>query len=237
MADEVTNTDDKSSVLHNIYVSIRTWLQPYYRPKPHDAIKSKSKSKSQPNDEKIKIAEQSVNGDKNLTVKVFNSSTPLNKAIKSPNKPIGNRIYCYLDGTVMQVFAHFDIGQAISNGSEKRSNEDRQKLEPMIRVTDRQFDRTHLIPFGYHGSENDNRLLVGWDGNQNKNELNRFEKKVREKINSKMPIYWLTQINKIKGGLQWHYRVWDATNPNEPILKAHLDLDLPCKYVWRGLDK
>lgn len=52
------------------------------------------------------------------------------------------------------------------------------------------FDRTHIVPIGFHGTESDNRLLVGWNSNQNRVQINKFEKKVR-KFNDRKRSYGL----------------------------------------------
>lgn len=212
----------------NIYVAIRQWFQPYYRQKPKGSVRKQEVPKA---DGKLEQVE-SVNGDKNIKCRVYTNAKPLTHAIGFKNKPVGDCIYCYHDNNVIQVFAHFDRDKNAGNKYPSRNNTARKKLKSIISITDETpCDRAHLIPIGYHGSENDSRLLVWWSAKQNQNNQREFEIKVKE-LNKKIPIYWLTSINRIKGGLMWHYRIWDATNPNDPKLKMKLDLEFPCKYTW-----
>src|SRR5699024_12125259 len=53
-------------------------------------------------------------------------------------------------------------------------------LKPLIYPRDqgKPFDRTHLLPIGYHGSENDERLLVGWDSDANRGPFRSEERRV-----------------------------------------------------------
>lgn len=213
-----------------VYASIRTWLQPYWRARPRGARRRDDAIDN--SDAKI---ERSVNGDPALKCAIYNytGSGNLSRASQMIKKPDGNKIFCYHDAKVMQVFAHFERGQGFDH--QKRDDAARKQLEPLIYPKGVQYDRTHLIPIGYHGSENDKRLLVGWDSSQNRNEMADFEKRAKA-LNKKVPIWWLTSISRIPGGLRWQYRIYDATDQKStnPTCRLHLDLDYPCEYVWRA---
>lgn len=211
------------------YIKIRQWFQPYYKPRPDGYVEPEL---DEVNSEDKQAEEfKSVNGDKALKVKVLTNKNPLTQVVNSKHKPTsGNIIYFYHDDKILQVFARFEQGQGFAH--QERDNAARRELDPLIYPTDRQYDRAHLIPIGYHGSENDKRLLIGWDGRQNKKEQHDFEIKVKQ-LNKKYPIYWLTSVCKVPGGLKWNYRIWNATNPDQPKLVAKEDMVMDCKYVWR----
>lgn len=84
-----------------------------------------------------------------------------------------------------------------------RSNEARRRLKPLLYpISDEPFDRTHLIPVGYHGSESNDILLVGWDSYLNRHPMQKFEEKVRS-YNSR-PIIWFTELElQHDGSVVW----------------------------------
>lgn len=109
-----------------------------------------------------------------------------------------------------------------------RSDKHRKQLSPIIYPDVKVFDRTHIIPIGYHGSESDNRLLVGWDSGINRKELNQFESKIG-KINNRATILWFVDIKKADDGSAiWHSYVWDETGK---LLKKGVWHDKK-KFFW-----
>ena len=214
----------------SLYARIRQMIQPYYRPKPKG---QKRKSKKE---QKVEIAaaaemSKSVNGDKDVLISLRNTKTPLTSAAAIKPKPRPDQAWFYGDANMLQIFACFDAKAGYRYPD--RSDTERKKLKPLLFPDEgKPFDRTHLIPIGYHGSEKDNRLLVGWNSEQNRNILNEFEKRAKEIPH---PIYWLTSINRVPGGMDWHYRIFDARDPEKvpsPLLMK-LDVEYRGKYVWR----
>lgn len=207
----------------SLYVKIRTWFQPYYKPRPKNAVKTKE----------LKVApkvEVSVNGDPHIKISVKNVNASLANPMRYAKFMKGDSIWCYHDEKVFQVLGYFAADRNAGWKYQERDDAARKQLEPIILITDnRKKDRTHLIPIGYHGSENDNRLLVMWDSYQNQNEMADFEK-LAKSYNKKHGIYWFTEIKRAKGGLLWSYQIFNA---DTKVLWKRLDLQLPCKYVWR----
>ncbi len=72
------------------------------------------------------------------------------------------------------------------------------------------------------GLENDKRLLIGWDGRQNKKEQHDFEIKVKQLNKNTHPLanFCLQSSRRTK----WSYRIWNATNPDQPKLVAKEDM-------------
>ena len=129
------------------YIKIRQWFQPYYKPRPDGYVEPEL---DEVNSEDKQAEEfKSVNGDKALKVKVLTNKNPLTQVVNSKHKPTsGNIIYFYHDDKILQVFARFEQGQGFAH--QERDNAARKELDPLIYPTDRQYDRAHLIPIGYH---------------------------------------------------------------------------------------
>ncbi len=118
----------------------------------------------------------------------------------------------YHDGYFHQIGARFEKGSYLRY--QFRSLEQRKKLKPLIFPNSKDYDATHIIPIGFHGSENDPRLLIGWNPKQNRHAIFDFENKVcdinyREpilwysilKLNNDKTVLWKTNIYNIKGEL------------------------------------
>ncbi|EKR9302822.1 hypothetical protein P9705_001263 [Enterococcus faecalis] len=91
-----------------------------------------------------------------------------------------------------------------------RSDKHRKMLNPIIYPDVKVFDKTHIIPIGYHGSESDSRLLVGFSSQINRKDLRIFESKVA-KINKQKEVLWFVNIEKQEDcSAEWRSIVWDA---------------------------
>ncbi|MDK7284282.1 hypothetical protein [Staphylococcus pettenkoferi] len=113
------------------------------------------------------------------------------------------------DESQHQIAVKFDKN-GIKDEYKTRSNKERRQLEPLIRPYQRtNVDRTHVIPIGYHGSENDQRLLIGFDSHINQVKLKHFEDYASH-INKKQSILWFVDIQKQdNGSVKWYASVWD----------------------------
>lgn len=111
-----------------------------------------------------------------------------------------------------------------------RSDAMRKRLKPLLYPkSSKPFDRTHVIPIGYHGSENDNRLVVGWDSVQNRNEMANFEKKINQ-LNNNQRIIWFTSIElNDNQTASWHVKILDTKG--KVIDSA--DFNYNCIFFWR----
>lgn len=210
----------------NPLVRLRRWFEPYYQPKPsRPASKKKpakapakpAKTPSKPKPEKKPDPE----------LRVLDYRNPLDNAINFKNKPGPNRVWCYHDSKRHHLFAHL-LPQSGEQFRE-RDNQKRRKLEPMLYPTDvGVYDRTHVLPIGYHGSERDRRLLVGWDSVANRGIFETFERKHKQ---SSKPVYWLTAIERTPDGATWLYRVYDVETL-EVIDELHHKMT--AHFAWKG---
>lgn len=215
------NTEKKSFSLHDLYVSIRRWFQPYYRDTRKSSTKKPRSKKSRKNKNASKSQQPTF-----VPVKIVDYPNPLTNVMKFQKKPSRNRIWCYHDKNVHQVVAHFTPGSGLI--FKTRDNAARRELKPLIFPTNKGvFDRTHLIPIGYHGSENDPRLLVGWDSDANRKQFNDFEQIQKRRKN---PVYWLTFITRKPWGARWHYMVYDVKTEQ---LLDELIHDYKAEFVWK----
>ena len=97
---------------------------------------------------------------------------------------------CFHGSKVHQIAARFETGDF--KCYQYRSNKQRRRFKPLIYPREK-YDRTHIIPIGFHGSENNPRLLVGWDKTQNRNNIRAFERKVIH-LNKFEPILWYSKL-------------------------------------------
>jgi hypothetical protein len=192
------------------------FLQPYYRPRPKGAMKVDGKP-SRTSAAKSKVSD----------FKVVGVSEPLTGAIKRSQKPSLNSVWCYHDQKIHQNFAHLAAGAGFKY--RKRNDAARKKFVPLVRPKNVQvFDKTHTIPFGYHGLEDDARLVVGWDSRQNQKEFSSFESRQKSRQHD---IYWLTHIERTGREVTWLYRVYDARNGK---CIDGLEMNMKCAFHWEG---
>lgn len=90
----------------------------------------------------------------------------------------------------------------------KRNSSKLQSFKPLIKPKYSEWDKTHLIPLGFHGSESDPRLLIGWSRKLNRGAIKKHEDKV-VKINKDYTIYWFIDIEKNENdSAYWTSTVW-----------------------------
>lgn len=115
----------------------------------------------------------------------------------------------YHDDHLHQVAVFFKKNSA---GRYARSATKRRRAKPVIKPVDIKpyFDRTHVIPAGYHGSEKDPRVVVGWDPDDNRGPMKDFEETVANQ-NQKMDILWFTEIELVANNqVTWETTIWDG---------------------------
>ena len=141
-----------------------------------------------------------------MLMPVYNKYESLENAITFKEKPKINEIWAYHDKEKHQVFAHLKKGSGFI--CKTRNDQLRGDMTPWIRpMIKKKYDKTHLIPIGYHGSDGDQRLIIGWDSNHNQNELKNFEFKQKKRSED---IYWLTDVRHDKYGASWTYKIYSA---------------------------
>lgn len=112
----------------------------------------------------------------------------------------------------------------------ERSNYERGKLRSLVKCCDVPVDRTHLIPFGYHGQESDSRLVIMWPSQDNRGTLNDFERSVAKLAQC---VTWHVSIDKLDNGVMWSSTVYDAKTgetlmTHEPLV-FHGDVEWVCE--------
>lgn len=117
------------------------------------------------------------------------------------------------------------------NRYQARSDKARKKLKPLLFPKANQpFDRTHVIPIGFHGSENNDILVVGWDSDQNRNAMRKFEDEAKT-FNELDSIVWITVIKNEPTNHRavWETRILTPTG-NELLEKQFVDNH---DFVWK----
>lgn len=210
-------------------VRLRQWFQPYYQPQSPSAkrpVKKRAQS-SGSTPPPLGVAKRAKPKSDSPELRILDYPNPLNRAIEFSKKPSPNRVWCYHDNKRHHLFAHL-LPQSGMQFRE-RDNQKRRKLEPMLYPTNvGTYDRTHVLPIGYHGSERDRRLLVGWDSAANRGIFEAFERKYK-RIGT--PVYWLTAIERTPTGATWLYRVYDAETLEVIDELTHT---MTAQFAWKG---
>lgn len=154
---------------------------------------------------------------------VMTEERALNRLINSASSVA---YYCHESGH-HQIAVKFDKGSAWKY--HERNESKRKRLKPIIEHKKRGLgDKTHLIPVGFHGSENDERLLVRFDSKINKGKLKKAEEYV-SRINAEEIILWFVDIVKQEDETAiWYMTVW-REDGSIIIQKSFHDKN---KFLW-----
>ena len=204
----------KSTSTLNLYQKIRKWIQPYWNPKPKKKKKPRTKSFSTRGKETDLI--------------FVESKRPLTRAFEFEKQPKFDECWTYHNSHLHQIWCHLAPGTGFRYTSEQRSNEERRLtnlcIRPVLKVKGA-VHRTHMLPFGYHGLENDERLVIGWSGEANIGPFNEFEQKIKK---LKEPIYWMCSVERMKYGARWRYIIF---NEQMKMIDS-LDHIMKTEFVW-----
>ena len=198
----------------NLYQRIRKWIQPYWNPKPKKKKKPKDKSFSTRGKE---------------TELIFvESKRPLTRAFEFEKQPKIDECWTYHNSHLHQIWCHLAPGTGFRYTTDQRSNEERRLtnlcIRPVLKVKG-SIHRTHMLPFGYHGLENDERLVIGWSGEANIGPFNEFEQKIKK---LKEPIYWMCSVERMKYGARWRYIIF---NEQMKMIDS-LEHIMKTEFVW-----
>lgn len=149
------------------------------------------------------------------------------QALKLLDRSGFNIGYFHHDTNKHQLACKFDKNSAWLY--HERNESKRKRLKPLVYHADSKHqDKTHMIPIGFHGSENDERLLVGFSSAINKGDLKNFEKYIIN-INASEPVLWYISIEKQTDNTAiWKAIVWDE-NHNIIAKESFHDKN---KFVW-----
>ncbi|MEX2935953.1 hypothetical protein [Staphylococcus saprophyticus] len=211
-------------VLGRIYYNIDKWIRPYAyvnedqvivtveakKKRKKKKMNGRKKPKLSPEEEKAKneFLKTGAIGIELVTVSsVMTENDALNRLAVS-NYQVA--YYCH-EGNHHQIAVKFNKGSAWKYHA--RNEYKRKQLKPIIEHKKQGHgDKTHLIPVGFHGSENDERLLVRFDSKINKGALKKEEEYVSN-INMDEPILWFVDIIKQDDDTAiWNMTVWDEKN-------------------------
>ena len=198
----------------NLYERIRKWIQPYWNPKP--------KKKKKPRDKSF-----STRG-KETELIFVESKRPLTRAFEFEKQPKIDECWTYHNSHLHQIWCHLAPGTGFRYTTDQRSNEERRLtnlcIRPVLKVKG-SIHRTHMLPFGYHGLENDERLVIGWSGEANIGPFNEFEQKIKK---LKEPIYWMCSVERMKYGARWRYIIF---NEQMKMIDS-LEHIMKTEFVW-----
>lgn len=180
----------------NVYVILRQWLQPWWRPISKDASDVTTPDL---------VAQTPPAQSRGLTLHTTKAAIADFRKLQS--LPELNSAWCYHDGAIHQVLAHLRADGRNDFPKEKRDDSARQSFKPLIYPTNVKYDRTHLIPFGYHGKEDNPYLLIGWSNVDNQGLFAKFENKQSDRG---VDLYWFTTVLKNDKGAVWAYAIYDA---------------------------
>ena len=204
----------KSKSTLNLYQRIRKWIQPYWNPKSKKKKKPRTKSFSTRGKETDLI--------------FVESKRPLTRAFEFEKQPKFDECWTYHNSHLHQIWCHLAPGTGFRYTSEQRSNEERRLtnlcIRPVLKVKGA-VHRTHMLPFGYHGLENDERLVIGWSGEANVGPFNEFEQRMKK---LKEPIYWMCSVERMKYGARWRYIIF---NEQMKMIDS-LEHIMKTEFVW-----
>ena len=204
----------KSKSTLNLYQRIRKWIQPYWNPKPKKKKKPRTKSFSTRGKETDLI--------------FVESKRPLTRAFEFEKQPKFDECWTYHNSHLHQIWCHLASGTGFRYTSEQRSNEERRLtnlcIRPVLKIKGA-VHRTHMLPFGYHGLENDERLVIGWSGEANVGPFNEFEQRMKK---LKEPIYWMCSVERMKYGARWRYIIF---NEQMKMIDS-LEHIMKTEFVW-----
>lgn len=211
----------------NVIEHFLRWLTPY----KYDDIGTKPSKK---NNEKENKKEQEINAKEHvekglLGISISNMAEPLEL------KKAKERLLACPDDKGYFIHTHekHQLGVRFAPDSafryQHRSDSVRKKLKPLIYPLSKvSYDRTHLIPIGFHGSESDDRLLVGWNSELNRGQMNEWEKNVK-KYNKKNTILWFVDIERNNDdSVTWKAIIWN--DKGKKVMDAEWTDD--SKFVW-----
>ncbi|MEB6038017.1 hypothetical protein [Staphylococcus pseudoxylosus] len=187
----------------NVLEYIDNWFRPE-KYKNRKKVKLVKKSKSDKKEGK-EILKRGKIGIELIDMPNALDTKEVAKQLMQSNSHIG---YFFHDSYCHQLAVKFEANS--SKRFQVRNGSKRKQLEPLLEPEKKEVqDATHLIPVGYHGSENDRRLLVGFDRKINRKYLKNFEDEIKE-INKTKEILWFVNIIKQKDNtVKWYAYIWD----------------------------
>ncbi|HCU8763828.1 TPA: hypothetical protein OVG04_002641 [Staphylococcus aureus] len=199
----------------NILRSINKWVRPYMYddeiktpPKKRKETKKKVKVKKlTKNDKKPTELDAVKRGEIGIKMITVNYALDKDSAFQRLDKSHSHIAYYHHTREKHQIAVRFEPQSGFRYY--QRNERKRRNFKPLIEPKYEAWDKTHLIPVGFHGSENDPRLLIGWSSRLNRGAIKKHEDKVTN-VNQGHTIYWFVDVEKHResGGAYWTSTVW-----------------------------
>ncbi|HHX0046044.1 hypothetical protein L6D11_13920 [Staphylococcus aureus] len=200
----------------NMLRAVHKWIEPYKYDNEIKNAKTPKVKKEKKKPVKIrKLTKQdkkateldAVNrGELGVQIITLNSQMDYTTAFKRIEQSDSHIAYYYHSKNRHQIAVKFE--QQSGFRYYKRNDLKRKKFKPLIYPKYVSFDKTHLIPVGFHGSESDPRLLIGWSSKLNRGSIKHHEEKVIS-INQDFTVLWFIDIEKVdNGSAYWTSKVW-----------------------------
>ncbi|MDW3953386.1 hypothetical protein QI339_12245 [Staphylococcus saprophyticus] len=193
---------------------IHKWIEPYkYDNEVEQDKKTLSMKKKKVHVSKITKNDKTpteldaVNrGELGVKIITLNEQLDNETAFQRMDKSGSHIAYYYHSGDRHQIAVRFEPQSGFRYY--KRNSSKLKTFKPIIEPKYSEWDKTHLIPLGFHGSESDPRLLIGWSRKLNRGAIKKHEDKVT-RINKDHTIYWFIDIEKTKeDSAYWTSTVW-----------------------------
>lgn len=210
-----------------IIEKIDKWFNPY----KYEGLEALIAYKTPSNRVKGKTAQEVV--DSNVTVlHLETQEQPFSVSeavLKLNEEPFDNGLYFH-NHSFHQLATKYNRGACMRY--QARNATKRKKLRKNMLIYPKNvevYDATHLQPIVFHGTDDNPKLLVGWDSNQNRVDMRLFEAEVI-KINTKQPIIWYVSIELLNDfSCDWHSIVYSIDG--EMLLeKSFHD---PSNFKWQ----
>lgn len=211
-------------VIANITKSIGKWLMPYkYVFEEEEIVQHSSKKKRKKQNFKGRLRNKLTIEEEKEKKEFLNSGAiginivSLSEQLKTEevltrlSRSKYNVGYYNHDDHTHQLAIKFEKGSAWK--FYQRNSGKIKSLNPMLGHKSKiGTDKTHVIPLGYHGSENDERLIVGYSSKINRGPLKKAEDYIAN-INHTENILWFVDIEKQKDlSAIWNMTVWDEAH-------------------------
>ncbi|MBZ5280819.1 hypothetical protein QCE96_08195 [Staphylococcus aureus] len=198
----------------NIFKAINKWFRPYLydneiieeKKQIKNTKKRVKKTKLTKSDKKPTEIDAVMRGE--LGVKIITMNRELNKesAFDRLDKSDSHVAYYYHSSERHQLAVKFEPKSGFRYY--KRNASKLKAFKPFVYPIGKPYDKTHLIPVGFHGSESDPRLLIGWNSKLNRGDIRKLESKVIN-INKDYTVLWFVDIEmQNNGSAKWTSTVW-----------------------------
>ena len=198
----------------NIFRAINKWIAPYkydneieQTKKERSSKKKKVKLNKVTKEDKKPTELDAVNrGELGVKIITLNNQIDEDTAFQRLDNSASHIAYYYHSNNRHQIAVRFE--QQSGFRYYQRNPAKLQRFKPMIYPKNKTYDKTHLIPLGFNGTENYPRLNIGWNRKLNRGAIKKHEQKVIN-INKNHTIFWFVDVEKRnESEAYWTSTVW-----------------------------